>query len=161
MTYDTERTPRMPTESPEDVQQPGRPPVTPDRTAAGRTDTAPDGIRPERTPSPTAPAGATAPGTTPRGAPASHRPLIPEGEQEKLTLRLQHAVTEFVESPRQAVGEAESAFDAAVEGLASALKEHRHELNSQQQDGESETRTEELRVTLQHYRDLTERLLNV
>ncbi|MCX4774700.1 hypothetical protein [Streptomyces sp. NBC_01285] len=137
MTYDTERAPLIPTESPEAAEQP---PVASDR-AAEQPPAAPD-----------------------RGAgavPAADRPLFPEGDQEKLILRLQHAVTEFVESPLRAVGEAESAFDAAVDGLASALKERRREMGTQQQGEESGTRTEELRITLQQYRDLTERLLNV
>lgn len=215
MTYDAERTPRIPTESPENAE---RTQATPDRTAVPRTDTAsgaapsektssgstptrsapsgstlsgdtPSGNTPtENTPprsaasgsaeSGTTAAGSTAAGTTasgnrpsgtastatdatPRSTPAANRPLFPEGDQEKLSLRLQHAVTEFVESPLRAVGEAESAFDAAVEGLTSALKEHRRELNTQHQGEESETRTEELRITLQQYRDLTERLLNI
>lgn len=94
-------------------------------------------------------------------APAANRPLFPEGDQEQLALRLRDAVTEFVESPLRAVGEAESAFDAAVDGLVSALRERRREMNAQRQGEESETRTEELRITLQQYRDLTQRLLNV
>ncbi|WP_405702681.1 hypothetical protein OG209_38295 [Streptomyces sp. NBC_01383] len=137
MTYDTERAPLIPTESPEAAELP---PVASDR-ATEQPPAAPD-----------------------RGAgavPAADRPLFPEGDQEKLILRLQHAVTEFVESPLRAVGEAESAFDAAVDGLASALKERRREMGTQQQGEESGTRTEELRITLQQYRDLTERLLNV
>lgn len=145
MTYDTERTPLIPTESPEATEQP---PVAPDR-ATEQPPAAPDrgaGAVPDR--------GAGA-------VPAADRPLFPEGDQEKLILRLQHAVTEFVESPLRAVGEAESAFDAAVDGLASALKERRREMGTQQQGEESGTRTEELRITLQQYRDLTERLLNV
>lgn len=175
MTYDTERAPRIPTESPEAAQQSEQPAAAPDRPSVTRTDTASGATRSGRTPSGAAAAGTAAsgdrpsgsaatapgPGPTPRTAPAAHRTLIPEGDQEKLSLRLQHAVTEFVESPLRAVGEAESTFDSAVDGLASALKEHRRELNAQQQGEGAETRTEELRITLQHYRDLTERLLNV
>lgn len=169
MTYDTERTPRIPTESPEGAQQAGQPAATPDRPAVTRTGTASGAKRSAGTPSGTAAPGTgtsgdrpsgTAPGPAPRSALGAHRTLIPEGDQEKLSLRLRHAVTEFVESPLRAVGEAESTFDSAVDGLASALKEHRRELNTQQGE-ESEARTEELRITLQHYRDLTERLLNV
>ncbi|WNI33760.1 hypothetical protein [Streptomyces sp. ITFR-6] len=70
-------------------------------------------------------------------------------------------MTEFVENPVRAVEEAEGAFDAAVDGLAHALKERRREMDVQQQGGESGTRTEELRIVLQQYRDLTERLLKV
>lgn len=70
-------------------------------------------------------------------------------------------MTEFVENPTRAVEEAEGAFDAAVDGLAHALKERRREMDVQQQGRESGTRTEELRIVLQQYRDLTERLLKV
>ncbi|MEV7403532.1 hypothetical protein AB0N93_24480 [Streptomyces sp. NPDC091267] len=227
MTYDTERTPRIPAESPEgaerspvtpdraansgtgtDTRSGAQAPVTPDRskdsevspgrrssgtadsaartgaTQTSRSDEAerldpaerPDAAQKSRKSAldtgtavdPTA-SGSTAPdrkpsltpGDTPRKATAGAKQLFPEGDQGKLSERLQHAVTEFVESPLRAVEEAESTFDAAVEGLASALKERRRELNSRQQGTESETRTEELRVTLQQYRDLTERLLNV
>ncbi|MEU8626537.1 hypothetical protein [Streptomyces sp. NPDC048669] len=137
MTYDTELTPPAPAESPVTAEQA---PAT-----AGRAAEQPP-VSPERA------AGA---------APAANRPLFPEGDQEQLALRLRDAVTEFVESPLRAVGEAESAFDAAVDGLVSALRERRSEMNAQRQGEESETRTEELRITLQQYRDLTERLLNV
>ncbi|HEY9329951.1 MAG TPA: hypothetical protein VIS09_17210, partial [Streptomyces sp.] len=94
---------------------------------------------------------------------ASHalRPLLPQGDHDKLALRIQHAVSEFVESPRRAVEEAESTFDSVVEGLKDALEEQRRTLGAVGRDGDHGMRTEELRVTLQHYRDLTERLLNV
>ncbi|MGW0936557.1 hypothetical protein [Streptomyces sp. NPDC002666] len=94
-------------------------------------------------------------------APPALRPLFPEGDHDKLALRIQHAVSEFVESPRRAVEEAESTFDTVVEGLKDALEEQRRTLVTVGRDGDPGTRTEELRVTLQHYRDLTERLLNV
>ncbi|MBO0914879.1 hypothetical protein [Streptomyces laculatispora] len=148
MTYDTERAPLIPTESPEAAEQR---PVAPDR-AAEQPLAAPDRGAEQPLAAPDGGAGAVL---------AADRPLFPEGDQERLILRLQHAVTEFVESPLRAVGEAESAFDAAVDGLASALKERRREMGTQQQGEESGTRTEELRITLQQYRDLTERLLNV
>ncbi|MEU8697161.1 hypothetical protein AB0C61_05660 [Streptomyces sp. NPDC048680] len=156
MTYDTERTSSFPTESPEAAEQT---PVSPDRTA----EQAP--VIPEQAVEqpPVAPgrAAASAAASAASSAASANRPLFPESDQEQLALRLQHAVTEFVESPLRAVGEAESVFDTAVDGLASALKERRREMNAQQQGEESEARTEELRITLQQYRDLTERLLNV
>ncbi|WP_326668102.1 hypothetical protein [Streptomyces sp. NBC_01257] len=93
--------------------------------------------------------------------PGSRHSLIPDGDHDKLAQRLQHAVSEFVESPRKAVEEAESTFDSVVDGLTAALKEQRRTLGSSGRDGDPGSRTEELRVTLQHYRDLTERLLNV
>lgn len=89
-------------------------------------------------------------------------PLLPAGEQDQLAHRLHQAVTDFVESPHRAVREAESTFDAVVAGLTSALKERRGSLHVGEGDGgDPGARTEELRITLQHYRDLTERLLKV
>ncbi|MCX0242298.1 hypothetical protein, partial [Streptomyces drozdowiczii] len=88
--------------------------------------------------------------------------LLPAGDQDKLAHRLHQAVTDFVESPHRAVEEAESTFDAVVAGLTNALKERRSTLHVSERDGgDPGTRTEELRITLQHYRDLTERLLKI
>lgn len=197
MTYETERTPRTPTESPTPPEQPpmtaGQPPVTsgrtserapvttdrttepspvttdrttgrtpadPDRTT-GKSPADPDRVAGRSPKSPERPAGRppVSAGPSADAAAAADRPLFPEGDQEKLAQRLQQAVTEFVENPVRAVEEAEGAFDAAVDSLANALKERRREMGAQQQGGESGTRTEELRIVLQQYRDLTERLL--
>ncbi|MFJ1898943.1 hypothetical protein [Streptomyces sp. NPDC088115] len=218
MTYDTERTPRIPTGSPAAAEQSPvttdrsaeQSPVTPDRTT-GRTTGRANEQSPvttdraaeqspvttdrsaEQSPVTTDRATGQSPVTTDRAAeqspvstdrsPAGHgrsagqphtgssptgdtaapanRPLFREGDQEKLALRLQQAVTEFVENPLRAVEEAEGTFDAAVDGLAHALKERRREIDVQQQGKESGTRTEELRIALQQYRDLTERLLKI
>ncbi|WP_371631982.1 hypothetical protein OG693_01445 [Streptomyces sp. NBC_01259] len=173
MTYDTERTPRIPTESPTAGEQSAvpaeqspvtveQPPVTSEQPPAGA------GRATEQSPRAAGQPPAASPTASPRasssaGEPASaaDRPLFREADQEKLALRLQQAVTEFVENPTRAVEEAEGAFDAAVDGLAHALKERRREMDVQQQGRESGTRTEELRIVLQQYRDLTERLLKV
>ncbi|MEU5822822.1 hypothetical protein [Streptomyces sp. NPDC047803] len=89
-------------------------------------------------------------------------PLLPTGDQDKLAHRLHQAVTDFVESPQRAVEEAESTFDAVVAGLTDALKKRRSTLHVDDHDGgDPGSRTEELRITLQHYRDLTERLLKI
>ncbi|WP_328868122.1 hypothetical protein [Streptomyces sp. NBC_00304] len=173
MTYDTERTPRIPTESPTAAEQSAvpaeqspvtaeQPPVTSEqpRAGAGRaTEQSPRAAGQPPAASPTASPTASSPAGEP--ASAADRPLFREADQEKLALRLQQAVTEFVENPTRAVEEAEGAFDAAVDGLAHALKERRREMDVQQQGRESGTRTEELRIVLQQYRDLTERLLKV
>ncbi|MGC4946868.1 hypothetical protein ACLQ2N_11815 [Streptomyces sp. DT224] len=88
--------------------------------------------------------------------------LLPAGDQDRLARRLHQAVTDFVESPHRAVAEAESTFDAVVAGLTDALQERRSTLHVGERDGgDPGARTEELRITLQHYRDLTERLLKV
>ncbi|MET7646988.1 hypothetical protein ABZS83_25850 [Streptomyces sp. NPDC005426] len=129
------------------------PAVTPQRRAPATATLPGDGAPVEPAPGhrPSA-AGESTPGAT---------PLFPDGDHDRLSQRMQHAVSEFVESPRRAVEEAESTFDTVVDGLTNALKEHRRTLAAAGRDGEPGTRTEELRVTLQHYRDLTERLLKV
>lgn len=107
---------------------------------------------------PAAPAGqpAARPRVTPSGL-----PLLPTEEQDSLARRMQQAVSDFVESPRQAVEEAESTFDRIVADLTEALEERRHVLRSSWQAQDTEARTEELRVALQQYRDVGERLLRV
>ncbi|WP_326665730.1 hypothetical protein [Streptomyces sp. NBC_00385] len=178
MTHDTGNIPPVPSDVPEAAKKPRS--TAPDGGAdrgtretraasAGATGTAgkaqPDNA-PDARPRTKAPAAAplNGDGMADAGdASESHalRPLFPEGDHDKLALRIQHAVSEFVESPRRAVEEAESTFDSVVEGLKDALEEHRRTLGTVGRDGDSGMRTEELRVTLQHYRDLTERLLNV
>ncbi|PWS49676.1 hypothetical protein DLE01_22340, partial [Streptomyces sp. FT05W] len=88
-------------------------------------------------------------------------PLVPRGDQDKLSQRMQHAVTDFVESPRRAVEEAESTFDQIVSGLTEALAERKRVLRASWHDQDTEAQTEELRVALQHYRDLSEHLLKI
>ncbi|THA71483.1 hypothetical protein E6P78_06040 [Streptomyces sp. A0958] len=138
---------------------------TPHGTATGETDT---GRTAPGTPTGETDTGRTASGHEPdsgtqrHSAPDAAQPLLPTGDQDKLALRLQQAVTDFVESPHRAVEEAESTFDAVVTGLTDALQERRRTLHVAGRDsGDPGTRTEELRVTLQHYRDITERLLKV
>lgn len=189
MTKDTDRTPRTPAAAPgARTNRPVVPgPAADTGTGAARpsddasarppqtTAPAPPGAADTARTAPGAPTGETdtdtgrtaaarvpAGGTAPHGAPDAARPLIATGEQDKLAHRLQQAVTDFVESPHRAVEEAESAFDAAVIGLTDALQERRRTLQVTDGDGADHgSRTEELRVTLQHYRDITERLLKV
>ncbi|MET7370703.1 hypothetical protein ABZS61_33545 [Streptomyces sp. NPDC005566] len=111
------------------------------------------------------PSTASAPSGRPDGRPRAtpaNTPLLPVKEQESLAERMQQAVAEFVESPRQAVEEAESTFDRIVADLTEALEERKRTLRTSWQAQEStEARTEELRVALQQYRDVGERLLRV
>ncbi|MFD9500136.1 hypothetical protein [Streptomyces sp. NPDC060035] len=114
------------------------------------------------------PAPRPAPAAAPAGRPTDRPevtpaglPLLPVEEQDTLTRRMQQAVSDFVESPRQAVEEAESTFDRIVADLTEALEERRHVLRSSWQAQDTEARTEELRVALQQYRDVGERLLRI
>ncbi|WP_158711060.1 hypothetical protein [Streptomyces albus] len=99
-------------------------------------------------------------------------PLLPQRQCDQLTERLQHTVTGFVDSPREAVREADALFEEAAENFAKALTEQRRKLraawehnggngNGKGKSGEAHPDTEELRTALRDYRDLTERLLRV
>nr|WP_095757451.1 hypothetical protein [Streptomyces xinghaiensis] len=99
-------------------------------------------------------------------------PLLPQRECDRLSERLQHTVTGFVDSPREAVREADALFEEAAENVAKALSEQRRKLrgawehNGGSGSGNGKGRdahldTEELRTALRDYRDLTERLLRV
>ncbi|MFH9614203.1 hypothetical protein ACH4MM_10860 [Streptomyces pratensis] len=102
-----------------------------------------------------------APATEHREAPGTGRPLIPRDEQDALSLRMQQAVTEFVESPRRAVESADSTFDRIVSGLTEALAERRRVLRASWQEQDTDAQTEELRIALQRYRDISEQLLRI
>nr|WSW70970.1 hypothetical protein OG461_34970 [Streptomyces sp. NBC_00995] len=179
MTHDAKNIPRIPNDVPEAARKPRTtlPDGIADRDAretraasAGATGSTaeprPQGVSAGTPRTQAAPAAAPLIGDAAADAPDARasdarRPLFPEHDHDRLAQRIQHAVSEFVESPRHAVEEAERTFDTVVEGLTGALEEHRRTLAAVGRDGDPEMRTEELRVTLQRYRDLTERLLNV
>ncbi|MFC8245707.1 hypothetical protein [Streptomyces chartreusis] len=86
-------------------------------------------------------------------------PLLPSDERDKITRRLGHAVNTFAETPREALEEAESAFDEATDALVDALAERRRVLRAGWQDQDPDTQSAELRLALREYRELTGRLL--
>ncbi|MDL5202942.1 hypothetical protein [Streptomyces sp. ALI-76-A] len=88
-------------------------------------------------------------------------PLVPQSERDELTLRLQHALNTFADSPRQALEEAEGAFDEAVVRLTNALAERRRLLHEGWQEPDSETESDGLRFALREYREITQRLLRM
>ncbi|MFF1695635.1 hypothetical protein ACFVXC_18715 [Streptomyces sp. NPDC058257] len=87
--------------------------------------------------------------------------LLPRDERDKLGLRLQQALSAFVDDPRQAVSEADSLFDDAVRHLTETLAERRRTLRTSWQGQDSEAQTEELRLALRQYRESVEQLLRV
>ncbi|WP_031087210.1 hypothetical protein [Streptomyces sp. NRRL WC-3549] len=131
---------------PAEAAPPDGPEATPARTTAPGRHTAVDAPSPD--------------GLHDKDAPGD-RPLIPAHERDALILRMRQAVSDFVEDPRQAVEEADSAFDRIVADLAEALDERRRALRASWQGADCEARTEELRVALRNYRDAGERLLRV
>ena len=75
---------------------------------------------------------------------------------ERLSQRMDRAVRGFVDDPQRAVREADAVLDAATELIEQRRKELR-----QGWDGAHRADTEELRVALTHYRDLTRRLITL
>jgi hypothetical protein len=87
--------------------------------------------------------------------------LVPQGDRDKLTLRLQQALGAFVDSPRQAVEEADAILDEAATRFTDTLAERRRVLRTGWQDPDTDAQTEELRLALRQYREITERLLHM
>ncbi|SCK06858.1 hypothetical protein [Streptomyces sp. WMMB 322] len=94
-------------------------------------------------------------------------PLLDRDERDRLTARLHHAVSGFVEGPRSAVEEADGVFEEAARHLESALTHRRRVLREPWQGAsraagpESGAETEELRLALRQYKEATERLLRL
>jgi hypothetical protein len=87
--------------------------------------------------------------------------LFPSGERDKILSRLGHALNTFADTPREALEEAEGAFDAAVAQLTEALAEQRRLLRAGWQDEEAESQSADLRVALRQYREITQRLMRL
>ncbi len=90
---------------------------------------------------------------------AGPEPLLPPEARDEIVRRLGHAVNTFADTPREALEEAEGAFDEAAAQLANALSETRRVLRAGWQDRAPETDSAELREALRQYRELTQRLL--
>ncbi|MET9361136.1 hypothetical protein ABZX93_09505 [Streptomyces sp. NPDC006632] len=87
--------------------------------------------------------------------------LLPAGERDKLSVRLRQAVNNFIDSPRHAVEEADGTFDEVVSRLNGALGERQRALRANWQSPDTQAETEDLRVALQAYREITEQLLQM
>ncbi|GAA3489705.1 MULTISPECIES: hypothetical protein [Streptomyces] len=95
------------------------------------------------------------------GQPGAGAQLLPHGERDKLGLRLQQAVNQFVDEPRRAVEEADHVLEETVRHLTETLAEHRRSLRGGWDSREHGAETEDLRVALRKYREVTERLLQI
>jgi hypothetical protein len=91
--------------------------------------------------------------------------LLPHDECDKLALRLQHAVGGFVDEPRSAVEEADHVLQDVAARFTDAITQRRSTLHSTWRttadDRGTATDTEQLRLALRDYRELTERLLRL
>lgn len=92
--------------------------------------------------------------------------LIPQDECDKLNLRLQEALSTFIDGPRRSVEEAADVLEDAAKRLTAALAERPRALrdswdaNGDRSD-KSGADTEDLRLVLRSYREVTERLLRI
>ncbi|MFF4831495.1 hypothetical protein [Streptomyces sp. NPDC001315] len=92
--------------------------------------------------------------------------LLPHDETDKLALRLQQAVTGFVDTPRGSVEEADHVLEEIASRVTDAVARCRRTLRMSWQSTDDEgtsaaTDTEQLRLALRDYRELAERLLSV
>ncbi|QRV26014.1 hypothetical protein I6J42_32785 [Streptomyces californicus] len=148
---------------PPHAPEPGTGPMTPDAGApvpldhTGATD-------PRTATGPAAPGSGpgAAHGRAEGGARGGHSLFAPE-QREAFAARIQQAVTGFVEDPHQAVRDADATFEEVVADLGAALQERGRKLRAGKGEDATGTgaETEDLRIALQHYRDLTERLVHL
>ncbi|MET9896271.1 hypothetical protein ABZZ47_40085 [Streptomyces sp. NPDC006465] len=102
------------------------------------------------------------PGTGAGGPDRERGPaLVPQGDRDKLALRLQQALGTFVDGPRAAVEKADAVLDEVTTLFTVTLSERRRFLRTGWQDPATDARTEELRLALRQYREITERLLHM
>lgn len=100
------------------------------------------------------------PGPAGRRSPGPE-PLLSSIDRDKAVRRLRHTLNTFADTPRQALDEAESAYDETTAQLVNALAERRRLLRADWQDQDSETQSDELRHALRQYREITRRLLQL
>ena len=174
---DDATTPEAETEKPSTTQEPAPEPA--EETATGRSPIAPppstvtDGAASPAGPTKTA--ASTAPRSDDRTAPdrtdkdtvapsVTAKPAAAPSADDGagLNRRMEQAVGAFVDDPRRAVREADAVLDEATKRLARVLEERRKKLrDSWHDDNGTDVGTEELRVALTRYRDMTRRLMDV
>jgi hypothetical protein len=101
------------------------------------------------------------PGSALRRTPSGPEPLLPADERARLTQRLRHALHDFADSPREALEESEGTFDEVAAHLVNTLAERRRVLREGWEGQTPEARSDELRLALGRYREITERLLRM
>jgi hypothetical protein len=91
---------------------------------------------------------------------SSSSELFDRADRESFHDRWQTIQTGFVDEPRRSIEQADALVAEAMKCLAEIFAQERQSLESQWGDGTSVS-TEELRVALQRYRSLFQRLLTV
>ncbi|MFG2312900.1 hypothetical protein ACGFS9_30135 [Streptomyces sp. NPDC048566] len=91
--------------------------------------------------------------------------LLPVDEYDTFSERMRHAVGGFVDGPAASVEEADHVLEELAGRFTEAVAQRRRSLRTAWQSGgdgkASDTDTEKLRLALQDYREMTERLLHV
>jgi hypothetical protein len=79
------------------------------------------------------------------------------GDMQQLRERWVSIQSSFVDNPRQAIGEAESLVTSAIKRIEDRLNSERMDLEKGWKESD-DTSTEDLRVSLQRYREFFDRL---
>lgn len=90
----------------------------------------------------------------------SSQPSIAGRETEDLRTRWTTIQANFVDEPRKAVEEADGLISSAIQQLSENFRNERAQLQSQWSKG-GDASTEDLRMVLQHYRALFDRLMSM
>ena len=99
-------------------------------------------------------------GDAPSGEDDGREPLFASTEAEQFRGRWGDVQTGFVDSPRQAVEEADRLVAAVMQRLAEVFADERSALENQWEHGE-DVSTEDLRQALRRYRSFFDRLLSI
>ena len=86
--------------------------------------------------------------------------LIPTRQIEELRARWTTIQSGFVDEPRKAVQDADELVLSAIEQITEGFRDQRGQLEKRWTQG-SEISTEDLRVSIQHYRTFFDRLLSL
>ena len=100
-------------------------------------------------------AATTSAGTTSAGTAEKSGSLFDQDDARTFQERWRDVQLRFVDSPKDAAGDAAKLVDEAVEKLSASLRSQREGLNNDTED------TEQLRVQLRGYRDMLNRILSL
>jgi len=90
--------------------------------------------------------------------PKPHESMIPARQSEELRERWMTIQSNFVDEPRKAVEDADQLVASAIKQIEEVFSAQRANLEKQWTRGE-QISTEDLRISLQHYREFFDRLL--
>ncbi|WP_329409380.1 hypothetical protein OG802_10510 [Streptomyces sp. NBC_00704] len=155
----------------------GSPTGTGDRSEAGRTSASGTAVPPITAPTtgPSSSVERTAHAGTSGGHESAHNErasLFPDEECDRISARMRQAVVGFVDGPRDAVAEADEVLEELAARLTDVVDRRRRTLRGawHQPEGGGKDKaasaatavdTEQLRLALRDYRELTERLLHL